>query len=106
MARNPDSKRSAHDAAWLPVAYEKADVAAMQALDRGDASPDAQKRALAFIVNNICRTYDLSFRPDSPRVTDFAEGKRYVGTQIVTLIKLNLSKIQTGPEPPEPSEQG
>ena len=78
----------------------------MQALSRGEATDHQQQHALKFIVEQLAGTYDLSFRPDSPRVTDFAEGRRYVGLQIVKLTKLNLSRIVDPGEPPEPSEQG
>lgn len=82
---------------WKPVAWEPADVAAVQALARGDASADQQKRALDYIINGLAATYDLSYRPggeDGRRDTDFAEGKRFVGTQIVKALKLNLAAIR------------
>jgi hypothetical protein len=77
-----------------PPEYENADVAAIQALARGDASPEAQRRALDWIINAASATYDQSFHPDSARLTDFAEGRRFVGNQVVKLTKLNLSKLQ------------
>lgn len=78
----------------------------MQALFRGEASSDQQKFFIAFLLNEVCGTYDLSFRPDNARVTDFCEGKRFVGTQIVKLSKIPISKIVDPGAPPEPSEQG
>lgn len=80
---------------WLPAPYKLPDVGALQALDRGDAEADQQRRALTFIIETICKTYDLSYRPDSERDTAFAEGKRYVGTQIVKLLKLNMKALRT-----------
>lgn len=77
-----------------PPHYENADVGAIQALARGDASPEAQRRALDWIINAASATYDQSFHPDNARLTDFAEGRRFVGNQIVKLTKLNLSKLQ------------
>lgn len=79
---------------YAPAEYEPADVSAIQALQRGDASPDLQRRALAFIINDLARTYDLSYRPNSDRDTAFAEGKRFVGLQIVKLLKLNVEAIR------------
>lgn len=79
---------------YAPVDYEPADVTAIQALERGDASPDLQRRALAFIVNDLACTYDLSYRPKSDRDTAFAEGKRHVGLQLVKLLKLNVEAIR------------
>lgn len=79
---------------WRPPDWELADAAALQALARGDASPEQQQRGVAFVVNQLCGTYDLSYRPTSSRDTDFAEGKRFVGLQIVKLLKLNLSRFK------------
>lgn len=82
---------------WKPIPWEPADVAAIQALARGDASADQQKRALDYIIHGLAATYDLSYRPggeDGRRDTDFAEGKRFVGTQIVKALKLNLAAIR------------
>jgi hypothetical protein len=79
---------------WMPTAWETADAAAIQALARGDATSDQQQRALDYIINNIAGTYDLSYRPSSDRDTAFAEGKRFVGLQIVTRLKTNLAAIR------------
>jgi hypothetical protein len=80
---------------WLPSAWELADATAIQALAQGTAEPEQQIRALRYIVEGLCRTYDLSYRPDSERNTIFAEGKRFVGLQIVTITKTNLSRMRT-----------
>ncbi|TXJ25387.1 MAG: hypothetical protein E6Q24_14745 [Chitinophagaceae bacterium] len=77
----------------------KADVAALKALEFGEASPEQQKRALAWIINNASATYEMSYRPTSDRDTSFAEGRRFVGLQIVKMLKLNLSTMF------EPGEQ-
>ena len=84
---------------WKPAAWEIPDAGAIQALQRGDATPDQQKRALTFIVNVLAGTYDGSFRPgpDGERVTAFAEGKRHVGLQIVKLANLSLSAFKKAP---------
>jgi hypothetical protein len=79
---------------WKPAEWEPADVSALQALHRGNATPDQQKRALDYIINTVAGTYDLSYRPKSDRDTTFAEGKRHVGLQIVTKLKINLAAIK------------
>lgn len=80
--------------AWLPVDdWELADVTAMQALERGEANADQQKRALAFIINKACRTYEASYSPVREHDTSFAEGRRFAGLQIVKLLKLNAAAI-------------
>jgi hypothetical protein len=86
-------KKPPVSAPYIPAPWEPADVSAIQALHRGDASPDQQKRALDYIIS-LAGTYDLSYRPDSDRDTTFAEGKRWVGLQIVKLVKLNLAAIR------------
>jgi hypothetical protein len=76
--------------AWYPPAYEEADATALKALQFGEANPDQQKRALKWIIENAANTYDLSFRPggeEGRRNTDFAEGRRFVGLEIVKLLK-------------------
>ena len=83
-------------APWAPVEYEPADIGAIQAVARGTAEPHQQMRALRWIVEAACGTYDLSFRPESDRDTAFAEGRRFVGLQIVKLSKLNLPAPAAG----------
>lgn len=91
----PPARKPPPGASWLPPKWDVADAGAMQALARGEASPDQQMRSLDWIINAACGTYDLSFNPDSDRATSFAEGRRMVGLQIVKLIKLNLSMLRT-----------
>jgi hypothetical protein len=82
---------------WEPVKWENSDAAAVQALYRGDATADQQRRALTWILETAAATYDMSFRPgglDGARASDFAEGRRFVGNQIRKLIVLNLSAFK------------
>ena len=83
------SKKGA-PAPWLPASYEPADTGAIKALQAGNANEGQQQRALAWIINTLCGTYDLSFRPGEggERETAFAEGKRFVGLQIVKQLKI------------------
>ncbi len=73
---------------WHPADYDEADTGAIKALMAGNANAAQQQRALAWIINTLCGTYDLSYRSDSERDTVFAEGKRFVGSQIVKQTKL------------------
>ena len=84
-------------APWKPPAYEPADAGALQALQRGNATAEQQKRAVAWIINGACATYDLSYRPgeEGRRDTDFAEGRRFVGLQLVKMLKLKLGLLTT-----------
>lgn len=99
----PPSKRKDLPRAdpWKPSAWQKADAGALQALTRGDAPVHQQQRAIKYIVEVLCATYDTSYRSEKPLDTAFAEGKRFVGAQIVKLCNLNLAAFKD-----EPSEQG
>ena len=81
-------------AAWAPAPYDPADIGAIQALGRGEAQPHQQTRALKWIVEAVCGTYDQSFRPDSERETAFAEGRRFVGLTLVKATKMDISKLK------------
>jgi hypothetical protein len=75
---------------YFPPAWELADIAALKGLANGTASPDQQQRALKWIIENAAATYNLSYRP-TDRDTAFAEGRRFVGLQIVKALHLDLS---------------
>ena len=84
-------------APWRPPGYEDADVAAIQALSRGTANMEQQKRALAWIIERAAGTYDMSYRPggvDGERDTVFAEGRRFVGNQLVKMTKLKMGQTR------------
>jgi len=78
---------------YSPVTYTRADVSAIQALQRGNASADQQQRALQWLINNASRAYDLEYRPDS-RDHAFASGMRFVGLSIIKLLHLDLAKLK------------
>jgi hypothetical protein len=90
-----------HKEPWKPPRWEVADAAAIQAVALGRASQDQQRRAMTFIIHNLCGTYDVSYRPGSSEDTIFAEGKRFVGLECVKFINLNLSKLRN-----KPAEEG
>lgn len=75
---------------WHPAPYEPADVHAIHALMAGVANEGQQKRALGWIVNTLCGTYDQPYRPGEggDRDTVFACAKMFVGQQIVKLTKI------------------
>ncbi len=91
--RTPPKTRA--DGPWYPVEYEIADAGAIQALMRGEAGPEQQRRALAWIIEKASGTYDVQYYPGDAgrRDTDFALGSRFVGQQIIKLSKLNLSML-------------
>ena len=79
--------------ASLPAAWDIPEAAAVQALAHGTATPDQQRRALEWIVNSACGTYDEDYRSND-REHAFVSGRRNIGLQIVKLTKLNLGKLK------------
>lgn len=77
-----------------PTLWEPVDAHAFKALARGEATADQQKHALNFLVNELAGTYDLSYRPERPYDTSFAEGKRHVGLQVVKLLNVDLMRLK------------
>lgn len=75
----------------MPAAYADADIAAVKALSRGEATPDQQLHALRYIVETLSGYYDISFRPEPDGGAlgmAFHEGRRFVGAQLVKMTKL------------------
>lgn len=87
-----------HKAVWMPCPYEVKHVRALQALNQGNALPHQQQEALRFIIEIVAGTYDMSFRPESERDTCFAEGRRYVGLQLVKFLALIPGKLKSNKE--------
>lgn len=84
----------------IPAPYEPYEwsnnlqlVYALKALREGKASPDQQQLAIDGLMG-ITAYYDLSYRPNSDRDTAFAEGKRFVGAQVVKMINLTGDVIE------------
>lgn len=71
-------------------------VGAIKALAKGTARPDQQMTAMNFILEDVCRSFDLSFQPDDAggeRDTAFAEGRRFVGLQLRRIIMRPLEEL-------------
>ncbi len=73
--------------------FSIADAAAIQACMNGVADSRQQKRSMDWIIRVCAKTYDLQYF-DSPRDTDFALGKKFVGDQIVLLSKLDTGELE------------
>lgn len=99
MATKSERQAVADHFPWKPAKFDNADAAAMQALAAGNASSMQQKRAITWIIDKCCATYDLSYRPgvEGDRDTVFAEGKRSVGLQLVKLIKVKIGLLRSEP---------
>ena len=81
-------------APWLPALYQNRDIRALKSLWAGTASPEDQIHAIRYIVKHLCKTHDLSYRAHSQRDTDFAEGKRFVGLQIMKFVNYDPTDMR------------
>ena len=79
---------------FLRCDYDLPVVSAVQALSRGEATPEQQRAALNWIVNQAAATYGQSFQLEGDRETAFAEGRRFVGLTLVKLTKLSLNALR------------
>jgi hypothetical protein len=75
---------------WLPPEWEPADATALQALAAGTADANQQKRALKWVIEMGADTYGLGWHPGGANLADFSAGRRFVGLQVVKLLKLNV----------------
>ena len=87
---------------WKPSDYDITEIGAVQAVAYGRATEEQQRRAFKYMVEMLCGTYDLSYRSANPHDTSFAEGKRFVGLQLVKMA--NPKTLQLVRK--KPSEQG
>ena len=99
MSEQPPGERrpDVPSGAFIPPAYTIADAYAIKALADGTAEPEQQKRALEWIVEHAACKDELSFRPvdDGGRNTAFGEGRRFVGLQIVKLLRMPRELLKT-----------
>lgn len=89
MARAP-----AVPASWHPTAYNLAELSAVRAVAAGTADEFAQRRAIKWIIEKAAGTYEPSYRGDAGAETFHAEGRRYVGMQIVKLLNMPADVLE------------
>lgn len=77
----------------LPVHAHQEIVWSLKGIQGGDADAGQQTMALNWILHELTRVLDLSYRPDSARDSDVAEGKRYCGLEIIRLLKMTPEQI-------------
>lgn len=78
---------------FLRCEWDVPTVSAVQALQRGEASAQQQKDFLAWTINQAAATYGVSFQIEGDRETAFAEGRRFVGLQIVKMLTLSVNAL-------------
>jgi hypothetical protein len=82
-----------------PTPYDNSIIAATRAVAGGTANEGQQKLFWKWLIE-VSGYYDLSFRPggdDGRRLSDFAEGKRFVGSQCLKM----LQPVLTPSAPPK-----
>lgn len=93
----------------FPNSEWTSEIAAMQALERGEADEFQQRAAWKFILNTLCRVDDMSFQPGAEgaeRATSFAEGVRWVGRQMRVIARLvPKGASERGEPPPMPGQK-
>lgn len=78
-----------------PVEVWSHHATAVQALIQGNCPDHLQRDFIKWLIEDVCATYDLSYRPHSDRDTAFAEGKRFVGSTIVKASKLDPKQLKS-----------
>lgn len=76
---------------YRAISYTDQVIGALQALERGDASADQQKRALKWIVEEAGRKDSDCFFDDGEggdRASAFMSGRRFVALEILKLVYL------------------
>lgn len=76
--------------AYKTVPYDDDILYAVRALRDGTANDIQQKIAFQWIVRDVARHYDQSFHfggEDGRRASDFMEGRRFVGLQVLKLLE-------------------
>jgi hypothetical protein len=78
-----------------PPTYDRSIVIAMQALARGEADSEQQKRAYFWILKRACLINDVGYRKGSFDESAFLLGRRFVGVEIVKLLEVPVSKMES-----------
>ena len=79
---------------WHPAEYDLFDITALQALSRGEANDQQQRRALDWIITRAAMTYDEPFVEGKTDVVAYLAGRMSVGRQIVKLLKLDPAAMK------------
>jgi hypothetical protein len=74
---------------WNQFDADIADISAVQALNRGDANADQQRRAVEWILKQLAGVQGSTFHVD-PNASAFAEGRRYVGLKLAQALNLSM----------------
>lgn len=70
-----------------PAPFTPLIVGAMKALQHGTATPHQQSSLCEWLLKSAAGIGDQSFRAGDPYATAFAEGRRFVGVQMMMLLQ-------------------
>lgn len=76
-----------------PAHFGLADAIAVQALAQGKADEAQQLAAWKWILEGACGLPQWAYR-DTPRETDIALGRHFVGQQLVGITKVSISALK------------
>ena len=74
--------------------WSKQTAIAFQALAAGVANDGQQKTCIDWILYEAARIRDMTFNPDSARLSDFAEGRRFVGLQVGKMLAIKIGALR------------
>jgi hypothetical protein len=100
-AASTGRRKSQPEHPWQSPRLDDAVIFALQAVAKGIANDEQQRRAYEYVVRVLCETDRMTFWPggdDGRRATDFAEGKRWVGLQLRRIEKLRPDHRDEMPE--------
>jgi hypothetical protein len=86
------------DAPYLPPRLSNEVAYAIRGLNAGQADASQQTLAFRWIIHELCKTYDLPYRPDSVRDTDFASGQQHCGQQLVRIVNMTNEAVAKLPK--------
>lgn len=91
---------------WAPPLLDLSEVAAIQAVAKGIASADQQRRAMVVIVEKIGLCYEDTYCPgiNGARDSDFMQGRRRAGTMLRSFCNVPLTHFRDPNA--APTEQG
>lgn len=81
-------------ALWHPVPFNEKAAYGLQAMARGEMTPEQQKATLDWIIKEAAQTYEEPFIHDNARVTDYLLGRRSVGLAIVKHLTISPAKLK------------
>lgn len=78
----------------LPADFELSELEAIRAWSGGRADEDQQRKAFAAVVQKIAAIGSISFHPGDPYSTAMKEGRRFVGSTLLTIATADMTQLR------------